>query len=75
MMTRGEAVKLIAKYHEDLDSLRDAVACLIDGGARRKTIVILLAHHTGLPQRTVGAVLDGIQTVADEYFGVEEKAK
>jgi hypothetical protein len=70
-LTRAEAVKLVEKYVADADDLREAVACLVAAGARRKTLVILLAHYTGLPQRTVGAVLDGINGVAAEYFGLE----
>lgn len=64
--------KTIDTLRADLRSLQLAVKELTDSGMKEKTVLILLKHHTGLPQRTIKAVLDGIESLEAEYFGDSE---
>ena len=62
----------VEEFRCDLERLRSSADALIAGGMKEKTLLVLLAHYTKLPQRTVRQVLDGIEGVADAYFGFED---
>lgn len=44
----------------NIAKLSRQVATILDGRMKKKSIVLLLAHSTNLPQRTVSDVLDAI---------------
>lgn len=63
-----EAREAVEALRADIEAIQRQVAALREGGVREKTLLILLSHFTGLPQRKVRAVLDGIEGIIPEYF-------
>ncbi len=62
---KREMTETIAK---NLNSLADAVKGLMNGPLKKKTILILLAHSTGLPQRDIDSVLTALQTLPKDFL-------
>lgn len=58
----GEAQykNLVEEIAINVAKLSRQVAAILDGRLKKKSIVLLLAHSTNLPQRTVSDVLDAI---------------
>jgi len=61
----------IVLMREDLYKLQGAVQQLQDSGLRYRTILILLKHYTGLPQKTIQKVLNGLKDIPEVYFEEE----
>lgn len=62
---KREMVEAIAK---NLNALADSVKNLVNGPLKKKTILILLAHTTGLPQRDIDSVLSALQTLPKDFL-------
>ena len=60
-----EMTESIAK---NLNALAESVKNLVHGPLKRKTILILLAHSTGLPQRDIDAVLVALTTLPKDFL-------
>ncbi len=60
-----EMTETIAK---NLNHLANAVKDLVNGPLKKKTILILLAHSTGLPQRDIDAVLAALTTLPKDFL-------
>jgi hypothetical protein len=58
-------VSVLAQSIVDISA---AAKRLAQSGLSRKAVVILLAHHCGLGQGTVKAVLDGIEELQATYL-------
>lgn len=54
----AEAVKKIEKSMKELN----------ESGLNRKAIVVLLADSTGVSRRDINAVLNGLETLGQEYL-------
>ena len=61
-------MKEVQELRELVQNLRAAVTRLEEAGLKRKTVVVLMAHHTKLPQKTIVQVIDGFETLEEEYF-------
>ena len=59
----------INELRNDLELLKSSVQKINDSGMRAKTILLLLSHHSGLPQKTIKSVLYSIEELNEEYFG------
>lgn len=68
MAKKTDRAEEVLALKADLEVLSDAVARIEAGGARRKTVIILLAHHSGLSQRVVKTLLGSIEGIVEEYF-------
>ena len=62
---KREMTETIAK---NLEALAGSVKALINGPLKKKTILILLAHSTGIPQRDIDAVLEALQTMPKDFL-------
>ncbi len=60
-----EMTQTIAK---NLSNLADSVKALVNGPLKKKTILILLAHSTGLSQRDIDSVLSALQTLPKDFL-------
>lgn len=60
-----EMTEAIAK---NLNNLAGSVKALVNGPLKKKTILILLAHTTGLSQRDVDNVLGALQTLPKDFL-------
>lgn len=58
----------VLDLQNQLLELKESVEQLTDSGMRFKTVLILLSHYTGLPQKTIKQVLTGIENLNEEYF-------
>lgn len=58
----------IAELKKDCESLRLSINKMLSSGAREKTILVLMSHYTGLPQKTIKTVMDGLHDIELEYF-------
>lgn len=67
-----EKYESIVLMRRDLEKLQACVDRLTNSGLRYSTIVILLHHHTKIPQKTIQKVLDGLQEVPRKYFKEEK---
>ena len=61
----GELEEKVSKLQAALQSWRDT-------GFPEKTILVLLSHYTGVPQRTIKKVMDGFDDLYDFYFNDEQ---
>ncbi len=55
--------------HSISDSVEDLQAAT---GVNRRAVILLLAHHTKLPQKTIRAVLDGAVEALEAFVDPEE---
>lgn len=62
---KREMTETIAK---NLTELASSVKALIAGPLKKKTLLILLAHTTGLPQRDIDKVLEAVQTLPKDFL-------
>ena len=62
---KREMTETIAK---NLNALADSVKALVNGPLKKKTILILLAHSTGLAQRDIDTVLSYLQTLPKDFL-------
>lgn len=53
---------------KNLSSLADNVKALVNGPLKKKTLLILLAHTTGLSQRDIDSVLSALQTLPKDFL-------
>lgn len=60
-----EIAENIAK---NLEYLARNVSALINGPLKKKTLLILLAHSSGLSQRDVESVLNALQTLPKDFL-------
>lgn len=60
-----EMVESIAK---NLNNLANSVKNLVNGPLKKKTILILLAHSTGLSQRDIDSVLSALVTLPRDFL-------
>lgn len=63
--------KKVAELQKDLEKMRTALNKLLDSGMREKTVLVLMNHYTGIPQRKIKQVMDGLHDLEFEYFGEE----
>lgn len=52
----------------NLEALAKNVSALINGPLKKKTILILLAHSSGLSQRDIDRVLTSLQTLPKDFL-------
>ena len=62
----------VEELRKQLTLLNEAVKDINDSGMKEKTVLVLLAHYTKLPQKTIIIVLNAIENLEEEYFGIEE---
>ncbi len=53
---------------KNLSNLADSVKALVNGPLKKKTLLILLAHTTGLSQRDIDSVLGALQTLPKDFL-------
>lgn len=53
---------------KNLNNLANSVKALVNGPLKKKTILILLAHTTGLAQRDIDSVLSALQTLPKDFL-------
>ena len=64
----------IRKLKEDLRTVSDGLASLKEDAAlSRWALVTLMRAKTGLPKKTVEAVIDGLEELVDEAFTEDEE--
>lgn len=51
----------------NIRKLSEGVEKLLASGLNRKAVVVLLKDHTGVSQKTINTVLDGLQELAKKY--------
>ena len=62
----------IEEMREAVRSVQLALAVWEEAGLPRKTILVLMAHQTKLPQRTIAQVWEGFEAL-HEYFEAKEQ--
>ena len=67
-----EKFESIVLMREDLYKLQAQVEKLMDSGLKYDTIIILMHHHTKIPQKTIKKVLEGLQEIPLKYFKEEQ---
>ena len=68
----NELKEKVEALRADCEALRTAVDIMLDAGAKEKTVLVLLSHHTKLPQKTIKQVIDGMHDLEAEYFGEDD---
>ena len=63
---RDEVIR-VNKIADAVVEVSAAIKNLKNGKLNSKAILVLLAHSTGLPQRDIKKVLDGLDTLAKTY--------
>lgn len=67
--TQEEADKRVAdNIAQNISRLAAAATELSKGKFKRKTLLVLLAHSTGLSQGSVNCVLDALESLEDDYL-------
>ena len=72
LLTKPEAQQRLAELEEKVLNVQETFALWRQSGIPERTIVILLAHATKISQRDIKTVLEGLETLYDEYFTEEE---
>lgn len=67
-----EQQQRIAALEEKVALLQHELNAWHQAGIPQRTLVILLAHYTKVPQRTIKLVLEGIENLYEEYFHEED---
>ena len=62
----------IKKLERQIKTLHDTLASWRKAGIPEKTLVVLLAHYTKVPQGTIRRVIEGFDNLHDEYFTEDE---
>jgi hypothetical protein len=62
----------LADIEESIGKLRSEMDFWRQTGIPEKTLLILLNHYTKVPQRTIRLVLEGMESLHEEYFEQEE---
>jgi len=62
----------VDKLRDDVQKVQASIKQIRTSGMKEKTVLVLLAHHTGLPQATIKKVMEGMETLEEAYFGDEE---
>lgn len=62
----------VNQMRANIEVIQKAVHTLREAGLQHKTVLILMSHHTGLPQKTINRVLQGLETLVESYFEVED---
>ena len=58
----------IESLRQEVRAVADKADALVSGGMRFKTVLMLLSHHTGLPQKTIRKVIESIDEIDEAYF-------
>lgn len=69
----AEQDELVAKFLEaaaNIKKIQNGFEVWQRAGFPEKTLLVLLAHSTGLAQKTCRTVLAGMSTLHDDYFAV-----
>lgn len=64
----------LEELKESVIQLQATVDMWIETGLPKRTILILLQHKTKLPIRHIRLVLDGFESLYDDYFAVEAES-
>jgi len=62
----------IKKLETQIKTLHDTLASWRKAGIPERTLVVLLAHYTKVPQGTIKRVIDGFDNLYEEYFTEDE---
>lgn len=62
----------IKKLEKQIKVLHDTLASWRKAGIPEKTLIVLLAHYTKVPQGTIRRVIEGFDNLHDEYFTEDE---
>lgn len=58
----------LAELEENISNLRSEFDFWKQSGIPEKTLIILLSHSTKVPQKTIKLVIEGLDSLHDEYF-------
>lgn len=70
-MEEKDQKQMVADIAENIKKISDSVAQLLDGPLEEKTIFVLLAHSTKLPQSTIKEVLYAAYNMDKDYLKSE----
>ena len=71
-MAKTLTKKRIETLEEQVRILKNTLASWRKAGIPEHTLVILLSHKTKVPQRTVRLILEGMDSLYEEYFMEKE---
>lgn len=63
-----KAREVVEEIATTIAKLSRAVSAVLDGRLKRKSLIILLAHSAGLPQRTVEEVLIALENLETNHL-------
>lgn len=63
----------VKKLEESVEQLRETLESWQDAGIPRRTLIILLAHYTKVPQKTIKLILEGMDALYEYYFTEDEE--
>jgi len=72
MATKAEIEDRVRRLQTCADNLRDSLKVWEDAGLPRSTLMLLLQHKTKISQRTINTILDGLESLYDDYLVAEE---
>jgi hypothetical protein len=58
----------VDELRADLDKINEGLQKIRESGLTEKAVLLLMHHYTGLPQKTIKAVMDGLMEIEDYYF-------
>lgn len=67
-MAVNEPKEKLEELRAKIELLQDSVDMWSSIGLSRKTILILLQHKTKLSRRAIESVLEGVESLYEEYF-------